>query len=314
MVDVGSNDGSLLRGFQKRGLRVLGVDPAREIAQKASASGIPTIPEFVTLDLARKIKKEHGPARVVCAFNVFAHADNLGDMADSIRKLLAPDGVFVFEISYLLDILDRMLLGTIFHEHLSHHSVKPMAQFLRRHGMELIDVRRVMSQGGALVGTAQLIGGPHPVLPSVQELLDIERERGLDRPEALKSFAVRLQEMRQQLGNMIADLKRQGKSIWGFGAARSGTTLIAEMGLGKIISTIVDDSPDKQNKYSPGDHIPVLPTKALYEQKPDYVFVLAWVHTQRIVENNQRYLNEGGHFIVCFPQIQVLSAGQKLGQ
>jgi SAM-dependent methyltransferase len=142
VVDIGSNDGSLLRAFQKRGMRVLGVDPAKEIAAKATAAGIPTIPDFMTPDLARKIKAEHGGISIVCAFNVFAHADNLAGMADSIRELLAPNGVFVFEASYLLDILDRMLLGTIFHEHLSHHSIIPVESFLRRHGLELIDVQR----------------------------------------------------------------------------------------------------------------------------------------------------------------------------
>ena len=166
VVDVGSNDGSLLRCFQKRGLRVLGIDPAREIAKKATQSGVPTIAEFLNLELARKIKKEHGPAAVVCAFNVFAHADDLSGMADSIREMLAPNGVFIFEVSYLLDILDRMLFWTIFHEHVSYHSVKPMASFLRRHGLELIDVQRVGIQGGSIIGTAQVAGGGIPPPPS----------------------------------------------------------------------------------------------------------------------------------------------------
>src|SRR5258706_9099273 len=130
VIDIGSNDGSLLRSFQKRGMRVLGVDPATEIAAKATQQGIPTIPNFLTNDLSKTIKAEHGQAAVVCAFNVFAHADDLAGMADSIRQLLAPNGLFLFEFSYLLDIIDRMLLGTIFHENLSHHSVKPMANFL----------------------------------------------------------------------------------------------------------------------------------------------------------------------------------------
>lgn len=311
VVDVGSNDGSLLRPFQKRGRRVLGVDPAREIAQKATQAGIPTLPNFLTLDVARQIKSRHGPASAVCAFNVFAHADNLGGMADAIKEMLAPGGVFVFEVSYLLDVLDRMLLGTIFHEHLSYHSIKPMVAFLRRHGMELIDVQRVMIQGGSIVGTAQVAGGPHPVGKIVPELLELERQRGLDRPQTLKDFAAQLRKVREQLGGMMADYKRLGKTVCGYGAARSGTTLIAQMNLGKVISFIVDDSPDKQNKFSPGDHIPIFPSKTLYERKPDYAFILAWIHAQRIIENNQPYLAQGGHFIVCFPQMQIIGAGQQ---
>lgn len=310
VVDVGSNDGSLLRCFQKRGMKVLGIDPAGEIAKKATAAGIPTIPDFLTLDLARTIKKEHGSAAVVCAFNVYAHADDLSGMTDSIREMLAPGGVFMFEFSYLLDILDRKLLGTIFHEHLSYHSIKPMVSFLQRHGMELIDVQRNMIQGGSVVGTAQFIGGHHPVRPSVKELLDLETERRLDQPETLKGFAHQLQHARQKLEELMSDLKQRGKTVWGYGAARSGTTLIAQMNLGRIISHIVDDSPDKQGKFSPGEHIPILPSSALYEQRPDYVFILAWIHASRIIANNRAYLDQGGHFIVCFPEIQVIGAEQ----
>jgi hypothetical protein len=185
-----------------------------------------------------------------------------------------------------------------------------MVAFLRRHGMELIDVQRVMIQGGSVVGTAQLIGGPHPVSPSVKEMLELEEARGLDRPATLKRFAAQLQDVKRQLGDMITDLQRQGKTIWGYGAARSGTTLISQMKLGKVISAIVDDSPDKQSKYSPGDHIPILPSKALYEQKPDYAFILAWIHAPKIVENNQAFLKQGGKFILCFPEIQIIGAEQ----
>jgi hypothetical protein len=176
--------------------------------------------------------------------------------------------------------------------------------------MELINVQRNSIQGGSVVGTAQLTAGPHAVGATVGELLELERTRGLDRPETLKDFAARLQKVKQQLGSMMTNLRRDGKSVWGYGAARSGTTLISQMNLGKVISYIVDDSPDKQNKFSPGDHIPILPSKALYEQKPDYVFILAWIHAQRIIDNNKAYLDQGGHFIVCFPEIQVIGKGQ----
>ena len=305
-VDIGSNDGSLLGRFKQRGMKVLGVDPAKEIARKAIESGVPTITDFMSVGLAKKIKQEHGAASVVSAFNVFAHNDDIAGMADSIRELLAPGGVFVFEASYLLDILERMLLGTIFHEHVSHHSVKPMVSFLKRHGLELIDVQRNSIQGGSIVGTVQLLGGTHAVSKTVGDLLEIERTRKLDQPETLKKFSQELQQLKGKLEDMMADLKRQGKTIWGYGAARSGTTLIAQMNLAKVITHIVDDSPDKQNKFSPGDHIPILPTKALYEKMPDYVFILAWIHAQPIIKNNQAYLERGGRFIICVPEIQVI--------
>ncbi len=308
VIDVGSNDGSLLRPFKDRGYRVLGIDPAREIARKATESGIETLPELMVPELAKKIREKHGPASVVTAFNVFAHADDMGAMADSIRLLLAPDGVFLFEAQYLMDIVEKLLLGTIFHEHMSHHSLKPMKLFLERHGMELIDVQRNPIQKGSILGTVQLKGGPRKVQPAVGELLALEAKMKLDKIETVKGFATRLEQSRNKLAEWIADWKRQGKTIAAYGAARSGPTFIVQYGLGKAISCIFDDHPQKVGKLSPGYQIPVVPTAELFTRKPDYVFVLAWVHSHRIVANNRKYLEQGGHFIVFSPEVRVIDA------
>ena len=306
VVDIGSNDGTLLRSFKKRGMTVLGVDPAKDIAAKATSSGIETIPDFLSMDLARKIRTERGPAKCVAAFNVFAHADDLAGMAECVRHLLAPDGVFIFEVSYLLDIVDHMLLGTIFHEHLSHHSMKPMAGFLKRHGLDLIDVERVPIQGGSVVGLAQMSGGPHCASPTVGELLDLELRRGLDRPETMKTFSERIRRLRDEVGNLTSNFGREGKIAAGYGAARSGTTLICQLDLGKTIRFIVDDHPQKVNKFSPGHHIPVVPTSELLVRRPDYCFILAWIHAKKIMAGNAKYLEEGGRFIVACPEVTVV--------
>lgn len=312
VVDVGSNDGSLLRPFRQRGYRVLGIDPAREIARKATASGIETIPEQFTPDLARQIRQQHGPAAVVTAFNVFAHADDLNGMAASIRHLLADDGLFQFEAQYLLDILDKLLLGTIFHEHMSHHSLKPMVQFLARHRLEMIDVERVSIQKGSIVGTAQPACGPRPVRPSVGQLLALESERRLDRPDTVRQFGQRLAQLKQQVGELMADWKRRGLTVAGYGAARSGPTLIVQFGLEDTIEYILDDHPQKVHKYSPGHHIPVVPTAELYRRMPDYVVILAWIHARKIVAGNREYLERGGRFVICCPEVQVVEADTDL--
>ncbi len=308
VVDVGSNDGTLLRAFKKRGMRVLGIDPAREIAREATDSGIPTIPEFLSLDLARQVREEHGPAAIVTCFNAFAHTDDMDTMAKSIRHLMGPESLFVCEVSYLLDILDHMLLGTIFHEHLGHHSVKPLKQFLERHGLELIDVKRVPVQGGSFLGTAQLKGGPHQLSPSVAEHLELERQRGLDRPETLRTFSTRLDELKQKTRGLLAEWQSRGATIAGYGAARSGPTLIAEFELGEAISFIVDDHPQKVHRYTPGHHLPVLPTDELCKRQPDYCFILAWVHAKKIIADNKQYLEQGGHFVLCCPEVEVIGA------
>ena len=308
VIDIGSNDGSLLRPFKSAGHRVLGVDPAREIARFATESGIETIPELITLELAQKIRQERGPAHVVCMFNAFAHADNMDEVADSIRTLLAPDGVFIFEAQYLLDIIDRVLIATIFHEHMSHHSVTPLSRFLERHGLELIDVERVNIQHGSLVGGVQLKGAKRPVKSSVHELLKLEAERQLDRTETLKAFAANVQRLRKQTHSLAREWKKDHLSIAGYGAARSGPTLISQLGLTGAIDYIVDDHPQKVGRYSSGDGIPIKPTAELLKRMPPYTVILAWVHADKIIRDNREYLNKGGHFVVLCPETRIVGA------
>lgn len=307
IVDIGSNDGSLLLPFKDAGYRVLGIDPAREIACQATEAGIETIPKLMSLDLARSIRCERGAAQVVCMFNAFAHADNLGEVADGIRELLAPDGIFVFEAQYLLDIIDRVLIATIFHEHMSHHSVKALTVFFERHGMELIDVERVPIQHGSLVGTVQLKGtGRRPVGDSVKALLTLETERGLDRIETLKQFAERIGQLRERTTRLVDYWRRTKASVAGYGAARSGPTLIAQLGLTDVIEYIVDDHPQKVYRYSSGDGIPILPTVELCRRMPAYTVILAWVHADKIIESNREYLERGGRFVVLCPETRVV--------
>lgn len=306
VIDIGSNDGSLLRPFKEAGHRVLGIDPATEVARQATASGIETIPELMSLPLAEKIRNQHGSAHVVCMFNAFAHADNMGEVADSIRTMLAPDGVFVFEAQYLLDIIDRVLIATIFHEHMSHHSVKPLIQFLDKHGMQLIDVKRAPIQHGSLIGVVQLKGGKRPVQKSVGDLVELETRRGLDKVETLKQFAGKIGQLRQRTEALVKGWKQSKATVAGYGAARSGPTLIAQLGLTDVIQYIVDDHPQKVGKYSSGDGIPIVPTVELCSRMPDYTVILAWVHATKIIEANQDYLAKGGHFVVLCPETRVV--------
>lgn len=306
VIDIGSNDGSLLRPFKNAGHRVFGIDPAREIARLATESGIETIPELMSLDLAKKIREERGGAHVVCMFNAFAHADNMGEIAESIRTMLEPDGVFVFEAQYLLDIIDRVLIATIFHEHMSHHSVKALTMFLERHGLELIDVERVQIQHGSLVGTVQIKGGKLKAMPSVQQLLDLEVQRGLDKIDTLKRFGKKIARQKERTKKMVSTWKKDGVPVAGYGAARSGPTLISQLGLTGAIEYIVDDHPQKINKYSSGDGIKILPTAELCKRMPAYTVILAWVHSAKIIETNREYLDKGGHFVVLCPETRVV--------
>jgi len=307
IVDIGSNDGTLLRQFKDAGYRVLGIDPAREIANKATKSGIETIPELMTKDLAQKILLERGPAQIVCMFNAFAHADNMGEIAEGIRSLLAPDGIFVFEAQYLLDIIDRMLIATIFHEHISHHSLTALTPFFKHHDLELISVERVPIQHGSLIGVVQIKGGGRTVSQSVDKLLNLESSVSLDKIETLNTFAERLTQLRQRIEGLVAKWRHDKATVAGYGAARSGPTLISQLGLTGGIQFIVDDHPRKVNRYSSGDGIPILPTVELCRRMPEFTVILAWVHSDKIIESNREYLDRGGQFVVLCPEARIVS-------
>ncbi len=307
VVDIGSNDGTLLRFFKQAGLRVLGVDPAREIAAAATADGIPTIADFFTPALAATLLAEHGPAALVTANNMFAHADALGEITDGIASLLRPGGAFVFEVSYLVDVYQKTLFDTIYHEHVAYHSVKPLLPFFRRHGLHMTDALRVPSHGGSLRGIARKPDGvPLTPGPTLKAAIAEEERLGLDKEETLLTFGHQIDRLKFELVNLLRKIKAEGLAIAGFGAPAKATTLMHHFGMDRyLIDFIVDDSPLKQNLYTPGLHVPVVPASALTERKPDYLVILAWNFAGPIMKNNQAFSNAGGHFIVPVPTVEV---------
>ncbi len=305
-VDIGSNDGTLLRFFKDAGLKVQGVDPAKDIAARATKDGIDTIAGFFTPELADRICRQKGPAAVIAANNVFAHADDLAGIVEGVRRLLAPGGVFVFEVSYLVDVLEKTLFDTIYHEHLAYHSVGPLMRFFAANGMEITDAARVDSHGGSLRCVVQHRGGPHPVDASVARLVALEESLGLHRVQALKDFAARVDRLKEELSSLLRRLKAEGKSIAGFGAPAKATTLMYHFAIGPgLLDFIVDDSPLKQGLYSPGMHIPVVPSTAIEDNKPDYLIILAWNFAPSIMEKHASFRQSGGHFIVPLPTLEI---------
>ena len=306
VVDVGSNDGTLLKAFQRAGMTVLGIDPAKEIARKATAAGIETLTAYFDRAVAEAIRSQHGHARCITGSNVFAHIDDLAGVLDAVRTLLAPEGVFVFEVSYLVDVFEKTLFDTIYHEHLDYHSVEPLVVFFERHGMQLIDARRVPTHGGSLRGIAQLAGARRPVHAGVAELVDLERRLGLDLEDTFVRYAGKIDALGRDLKVLVQRLKGEGKRLAGFGAPAKATTLMYHFGLGPDdIEFIVDDNRLKQGLYSPGLHIPVLPSSAIEERKPDYLLILAWNFAEPIMAKHQKFRDSGGHFIVPVPRVAV---------
>jgi SAM-dependent methyltransferase len=307
VVDIGSNDGTLLRFFQQAGMAVQGVDPARDIARAASEAGIETLNAFFDAVLAAQIREEKGAAAVVTANNVFAHIDDLAGVVAGVRALLDEGGVFVFEVSYLADVLEKTLFDTIYHEHLSYHAVAPLVSFFSHHGMELIAAERIDTHGGSLRGVAQLASGAGEVAESVAACLELEERLGLGRAETFHDFAERIDTLKISLRDLLSGFKAEGQSIAGYGAPAKATTLMYHFGLGPdIIDFIVDDSPLKQGLYSPGLHVPVLPSGAITEQGPDYLLILAWNFAQPIMANNSAFHEAEGRFIIPVPELEVV--------
>jgi SAM-dependent methyltransferase len=307
VVEIGANDGTLLKFFRSRGYRVLGVDPAREIGEATRALGIPVITDFFTPKLSREILAEHGAASVVVANNVLAHIDDLSSVVRGVADLLAPSGVFAFEVQYLLDLTRDVLFDTIYHEHLDYHSVEPLIPFLSSHNLDLVEALRVQTHGGSIRTVARPAAGRHPVGASVRTAVAQEHEAGLRRRETYEAIAARIDAYGRELVQLLRDLKKQGKRIVGFGAPAKATTLMYHLGIEPgMIEFIIDDSPLKQGLFTPGMHIPVLPASALYERRPDYVLVLAWNFARSIIDKHRAFRDTGGRFIIPLPKLEIV--------
>ena len=305
-VDIGSNDGTLLRVFKNAGMRVTGVDPATEIAAAATAAGIPTIPACFNTDTAKSIVEQQGHASLVTAFNVFAHSDDMIGMLEGINHLLNKDGIFAFEVQYLRDILEKKLLGTIFHEHMIHHSVTSLETFFSRVGMQFIKIERVNIQKGSIIGYVARIGSKWTPDASVQSIKATEAEKQLLEFKTVNAFEVWLDEQRSALKTIRDGWNAKKLHVCGYGAARSGPTLAIQLGLEGLMEYLLDDHPMKIFKFAPFEGLQVVPTTELMTRRPDVSIILAWIHTKNIIRQNLQYLKEGGVFLALYPRIQVV--------
>lgn len=297
VVEIGSNDGSLLKLFAQEGFGpVVGVDPAGHLAQD-----VVTHCTWFTLELARQLRAELGPVHVVAANNVFAHADDLGQIADGVATLLAPDGVFVFEVSHVLDIVERMLFDTVYHEHLCYHAVRPLARFLAAHGLELFEVQRIPTKGGSIRGYARLPRGEAG--SSVADIVRAEEQADLFSPACYERFHARIVGAGEALRTRLEAAR--GQRVAGFGASHTVTTLVHQYQLQDYLEFLVDDNPAKHGSFCPGTSLPVRPSADLYSERPDVVVILAWAYTEPILKRHAA-LGEFTRILVPLPELREL--------
>ena len=301
VVEMGSNDGAFLSFFKQRGSTVLGVDPAKNLAEAAVKSGIETLPTFFSSEIGLQIREDRGPAKAVIANFVYANIDNVIDVTEGVRDLLAPDGIFSFETNYRLDVFEKDLIETINHEHLTYYAIKSLKVFFDRLGMELIEVERVPSKGGSIRCVVQLTAGPHKVSQSVDELIELEDRQGVYSAAFYESCANHLDRVRDAARELLAE---GGGPVAGYGTSIGATMLIYQLGLGASIDFLVDDDPYRQGLLSPGYHIPVKGPQALLKENASLALVLAPLYAQQIMEKNVAYRTQGGCFATIWPEVQ----------
>ncbi len=311
-VDIGSNVGVLLEGFKACGLRVLGVDPATNIVRIAEKRGIETLDEFFSEDVAATIAADYGQASVISGSNVFAHIDDLNSFGRAVEILLKDDGVLVIEVPHLLHLIDNLEYDTIYHEHLSYISVEPLPVFFKHFGMQVINVERKDIHGGSIrIFIAR--EGRHAVEDSVAQTIAQEQAYGLRDKQTLLEFATRVQANRAALIGLLHKLKHEGKRIVAVSAPAKGMTLLNYCKIGReTLDYVTEKAPLKIGRFTPGDHIPVLPDERLYKDRPDYALLLAWNFAREIMANISDYTAAGGKVIVPIPTPVILDKDSSL--
>lgn len=306
VVELGSNDGIMLRHFKDAGVRHLGVEPSVNVADVARAQGINTISEFFNEALADQIVHEQGHADAILAANVMCHIPAIHSVAAGAKKLLKPDGVLVFEDPYLGDMVEKTSYDQIYDEHVFIFSAASVSWIFGQHGLELIDVLPQITHGGSM----RYIFAPkgaHAVSGNVGRQLEKERAQGLDKAETYNQFRANCESSRDALVALLEDFKAQGKRVVGYGATSKSTTIINYCGLApRHIEFISDTTPIKQGKFSPGAHIPVKPYESFVSAPPDYALLFAWNHASEIFEKEQGFRKNGGKWIMYIPKVGVI--------
>ncbi len=309
VMDIGCNDGTLLTGFRRHGVRVLGVDPAENLAALNKDAGIDRFVGFFGSTSAQTIVARWGKAKVITSTNCFPHIPQLNDFMEGINTALAPGGVFVIEMHYLADLLEQVAFDTIYHEHVSYWALKPMMTLFERHGLMVTNAECLPLHHGQLRVCVQR-KGEGKVLPAVERILAAEDARGMGRFETYQRFAQQTMKIKTSLTTTLRNLKTQGKRIVGYGAPAKGNTLLSFLGLGPdLVEYIADRSPLKQGRYTPGTHIPVVSPDRLLAEQPDYVLLLAWNFADEVMAQQAEYARRGGRFILPVPEVRTVPPG-----
>lgn len=308
VVEFGSNDGVLLKPFMDLGIKTVGVEPAKNIADVALAKGCIVINDFFNRKTAGKIAEYHGNADMICANNVFAHIDDMHEVMKGIKTLLKPNGIYVFEVHYLLDLLNTFQYDMIYHEHLMYHSLTALTHLLNLFDMEIFEVKRIPIHSGSIrVYSRNKNARKESTDSSVEEILKLEKEAGLDKEGTFFEFSKSVIKKRDEITETIKKLKLEGKKIVGYGASGRSVIHMNFSGLGKDrIDYVVDDSPERIGRLVPGVHVPIVSPEIFRNNKIDYAMLFAYNYEKEILEKEKDFIKNGGKFIIPIPHIRIV--------
>ena len=307
VIELGSNDGYLLQYFLTSGIPVLGIEPAKNVAEAARAKGVPTVTKFFGRQTARELVAEGIQADLICGANVLAQVPNVNDFVGGMKPLLKPGGVITIEFPHLLRLIEENQFDTIYHEHFSYFSFLTVGRIFAAHGLTLFDVEELPTHGGSLRIYARHVEDlSRPVSDRAIKLRAREESAGFDRLDRYAAFTEQVHETKRRLLEFLIGAKRKGKRIVGYGAPGKGNTLLNYCGIRTdFLDYTVDRNPYKHGKFLPGTHIPIHPPERIRETRPDYVLILPWNLKDEIMEQVSYIRSWGGQFLVPIPDVKV---------
>lgn len=301
VIEIGSNDGSLLKEFKKNGADVLGIEPAENIAKMANETGIPTKNVFLNYNVAKEISLKK-KASMIVANNVFGHVEDLKEFMKCIKILSNDKGIFVFEVPYLIDLIQKLEFDTVYHEHLSYFSLRPLMKLMNEFGLEIFDIKRQKVHGGTIrVFVARK--NNFKSTTNLEKLINAEEEFGTYKIETYKKFSEDIKQLKSSLQSELLQFKKEGKTIFGYGAPAKGNVLLNYCGIGtEFLDYILDTTPLKQGLYTPGMHVPVRSDKTCPEKASQQIaLLLAWNYEEEIIQKEKEFIGNGGKFLVPIP-------------